>query len=176
MLETCVSTALLIRRRSSETHSHRPAPGIAHSGTRSKGLTVDKPPTDSGSDSSDIETAADRREQAADARERDLDAREYQVLAREDADSERANRVQEILTAADKRDGQADARDGVSNKRDMAANLDAWLNDTDDEEAQEARRLAADDRTHSRRDRTASSDARDHLAEGGTRPSTDADG
>ena len=137
------------------------------------GDDVDKHRTEAGPDSGDIETAEDQREQAADARESALDAREYQVMAREDAESERANRVQEILTAADTRDEQAEARDGVSVKRDMAANLDAWLNDTDNEEAVEARRLAWDDRTHSRRDRTASADDRDHLAEDGIRPSAD---
>ncbi|MDX6234980.1 MAG: hypothetical protein QOH68_4119, partial [Nocardioidaceae bacterium] len=57
---------------------------------------------------------------------------------------------------ADKRDEQADARDGVSTKRLMAANLDAFLTDTENKEADEARRLAWIDRTHSRHDRTAS--------------------
>ena len=136
-------------------------------------MIVDKHRTDAGSGSGDIEAAAAQREQAADARESALDAREYQVMAREDAESERANRVEKILAAADRRDEQAEARDSVSNKRDMAANLDAWLNDTDDEEAGEARRLAWDDRKNSRRDRTASADDRDHLAEGGTRSSAE---
>jgi len=77
------------------------------------------------------------------------------------------------LTAADKRDEQAEARDDVSSQRDMAANLHAWLKGTDDEEAHEARRLAWDDRSHSRLDRTASAKDRDHLAEDGTGPSAD---
>lgn len=136
---------------------------------------MDKHRSDATPDSDDIETAADRREQAADVRESDLDAREFRVMAREDADSERANQVQQIRTAADQRDERADARDVVSNKRLKAANLNAFLNDTDNEDADEARRLAWDDRTHSRRDRTASANDRDHLADSGTRPEPDSE-
>jgi hypothetical protein len=156
-------------------------------GTHAKGMTVDKHPTDAGPDRGDNETAAyqreqaadqreqaaDQREQAADEREGALDVREYQVMAHVDAESERASRVQRILSAADERDEQAETRDDVSIKRYMAANLDAWLKDTDEEEADEARRLAWEDRTHSRRDRTASAQDRDHLAEETTRPPAD---
>jgi len=134
---------------------------------------VDEHPSEAPPDTGDIETAADRREQAADVRESALDAREYQVMAREDAASARTIEVQKIRTAADKRDELADARDLVSSKRDMAANLDGWLHNTDDDEAPKARELAWNDRKHSRRDRIASADDREHLAYNG--PYTSAD-
>lgn len=121
--------------------------------------------TDTGPDSGDVGRAADQRELAADVRESALDAREDQVAVREDAESERAIRVDKILAAAEVRDERAEARDLVSNQRLKAGNLDAWLHRTSDGEAQEARQLAWDDRMHSRRDRTASADDRDDLAE-----------
>jgi hypothetical protein len=138
-------------------------------------ITVDKHRSDATPDSGDIETAADRREQAADVRESALDTREFQVMAREDAESERADQMQKILTAANRRDEQAEARDSVSSKRDMAANLDDWMRSTGDDEAHKARDLAWDDRAHSRHDRIASADDRDHLAYNGTRPSADSE-
>jgi hypothetical protein len=136
-------------------------------------MTVDEDRSEATPDSGDIETTVFRREQAADVRESVLDAREYQVMAREDAESERAHEVQKIRSAADKRDERADARDMVSSKRDMAANLDEWMRESDDHEAPQARELAWDDRKHSRRDRIASAEDREHLAGKGTRFSAD---
>jgi hypothetical protein len=148
--------------------------GTVYAHNQRQGAPVDKHRGDTTPGSGDSETTADQREQAADVREGDLDARESQVRAREDAGSERANQVQEILAAADKRDERADARDRVSTKRDMAANLKHWLHRTRNDEADETRRFAWDDRNDSKRDRTASADDRETLAEGtGTRPSTD---
>jgi hypothetical protein len=119
--------------------------------------------TDVAPGSDDIEVAVHRREQAADRRELDLDAREYRVLAREDAESERANEVREINAAADERDELADARDTESSRRDMAANLEDWIHKSDDDKPAEARGVAWNDRMHSRRDRIASGNDRDHL-------------
>jgi hypothetical protein len=56
----------------------------------------------------------------------------------------------------------------VSSKRDMAANLDAWMHMTDDDEGHEARKSAYGDRAHSRRDRIACADDRDQFADNGT--------
>lgn len=134
---------------------------------------MDKDRSDATPLSGDIETATEQREQAADSRERALEAREFRVMAREDADFERAIEVEKIKTAADMRDEQAEARDRVSNKRDMARNLDAWTRMTYDGEGYEARELACGDRAQSRRDRIASADDRDHLADNGTRPRPD---
>lgn len=119
---------------------------------------------DAGPDSGDIEAAVDQRERAADVREDALDTRESELTVREDAESDRADRVQKILTAAEERDDRADVRDGVAIKRHVDAELDARMNGTENDEAEEARRLAWDARAHSRRDRVASSDDRDDLA------------
>jgi hypothetical protein len=81
--------------------------------------------------------------------------------------ADQASLEQGILTAADERDQRADARDEVADRRDTTLNLESWLHhDDDDAEADAARRLAADDRKHSRDDRTLSASDRRDLARG----------
>jgi hypothetical protein len=76
--------------------------------------------------------------------------------AERDQTTDERDRVEEILRAAEQRDDQADARDSEAYRRDMATNLEAFVHRVDDDEAYQARSLAAKDRARARADRVAS--------------------
>lgn len=113
---------------------------------------------DSGRAAEEREQAADRREDAAAARERHVDRRVDAIAGRE-------REVATILDEADERDTKAEARDLAATRRDVDANLNAFVNDVDDDEAFHARNLAKNDRAQSRLDRLDSKEDRTHLAD-----------
>jgi hypothetical protein len=103
-------------------------------------------------------------EALATERSRIINQREHRVATRQDATSESERRAADVLENAEHRDLVANARDSAANRRDMQANLDAFLNDDNDEAPFEARELARKDRDASRRDRSASAVDRSELA------------
>jgi uncharacterized protein (DUF3084 family) len=113
----------------------------------------------------DGERVALERERAVEQREDEAAARERHVERREDAIAGRWHEVATILDEADDRDTKAEARDLAATRRDVDANLNAFVNDVDDDEAFNARNLAKNDRAQSRLDRLDSKEDRTHLAD-----------
>ena len=111
------------------------------------------------------ERVAEAPQQAVGQPEDTAAARERHVDARDDAMSGREREVTTILDEADARDGRAEARDLAATRRDVDANLNAFVNDVDDDEAFNARNLAKNDRAQSRLDRLDAKEDRTHLAD-----------
>jgi hypothetical protein len=57
----------------------------------------------------------------------------------------------------------------------MAANLDSWVSDVDDDKAFQARGRASTDREHSKSDRTSSAEDRRNLSQDGNPETPDRD-
>jgi hypothetical protein len=95
------------------------------------------------------------RRTAADERDRIADERDVVADAREAAWGDRERQLDAIFAAAALRDDWASIRDFQADRRDRAANLNAFINDVDDDPAFQTRELAKADRLSARADRIA---------------------